>query len=170
MTLEIRPVPYDHPDAQKLVDRVQEFYVERYGEPDHDPTTPEVFEAPAGAYFLAYLDDVPVASGAWRRSGEPALGTVVTAEIKRMYVVPEAQGQGLAKRMLAHVETSAREAGFEAMVLTTGGLQHEAIGLYGAYGYVDVEPFGYYKDDDLVVCMAKQLDGVRRSCEVESGL
>ncbi|MBG6098709.1 GNAT family N-acetyltransferase [Nocardioides luteus] len=159
MSVEIRRVAYDHPDAQKLVDRVQEFYVERYGEPDHDPTLPEMFEGLAGAYFLAYLDDVPVASGAWRRSGESALGTVVTAEIKRMYVVPEAQGQGLAKRMLAHVETSAHEAGFEAMVLTTGGLQHEAIGLYAANGYVDVEPFGYYKDDDLVVCMAKRLDG-----------
>lgn len=157
MTLEIRPVAYDHPDAQKLVARVQEFYVERYGEPDHDPTVPEMFESPAGAYFLAYLDEVPVASGAWRRSGEPALGTAVTSEIKRMYVVPEAQGQGIAKRMLAHVEASARDAGFEAMVLTTGGLQHEAIGLYEATGYVAVEPFGYYKDDELVHCMAKRL-------------
>lgn len=158
MSVEIRRVGYDHPDAQKLVDRVQEFYVERYGEPDTDPTDPEMFEPPAGAYFLAYLDDVPVASGAWRRSGEPALGTEVTAEIKRMYVVPEAQGQGLAKRMLAHVETSARSAGFEGLVLTTGDLQHEAIGLYRAHGYVEVEPFGYYKDDEFVVCMAKRLD------------
>ena len=158
MSVEIRRVPYDHPDAQKLVDRVQEFYVERYGEPDHDPTVPEMFDPPAGAYFLAYLDDVPVASGAWRRSGELALGTVATAEIKRMYVVPEAQGQGLAKRMLAHVETSARDAGFEAMVLTTGGLQHEALSLYSAQGYLGVEPFGFYKDDDLVRCMAKRLE------------
>ncbi|MEI7055803.1 GNAT family N-acetyltransferase [Nocardioides sp. CCNWLW239] len=162
MSVEIRRVAYDHPDAQKLVDRVQEFYVERYGEPDTDPTTPDMFESPAGAYFLAYLDDVPVASGAWRRSGEPALGTTVTAEIKRMYVVPEAQRRGLAKLMLAHVEASARDAGFEALVLTTGDHQHEAIGLYTAMGYVDVEPFGYYKDEDLVVCMAKRLDGVVR--------
>ncbi|MBC7279594.1 GNAT family N-acetyltransferase [Nocardioides sp.] len=157
MTLEIRRVPYDHPDAQKLVDRVQEFYVERYGEPDYDPTVPEMFESPAGAFFVAYLDEVPAASGAWRRSGEQVMGTDVSAEIKRMYVVPEAQGRGLAKRMLAHVEASARETGFGVMVLTTGGLQHEAIGLYAANGYVDVEPFGFYKDDDLVVCMAKKL-------------
>lgn len=157
MSVEIRRVAYDHPDAQKLVDRVQEFYVERYGEPDTDPTTPDMFESPAGAYFLAYLDEVPVASGAWRRSGERVMGTEVTAEIKRMYVVPEAQGQGLAKRMLAHVEASAHEAGIDVMVLTTGDLQHEAIGLYEAQGYVDVDPFGYYKDDDLVRCMAKRL-------------
>lgn len=157
MSVEIRRVAYDHPDAQKLVDRVQEFYVERYGEPDHDPTVTEMFEPPAGAYFLGYLDEVPVASGAWRRSGERVMGTEVTAEIKRMYVVPEAQGQGLAKRMLAHVEASARETGFEVMVLTTGGLQHEAIGLYEAQGYTHVEPFGFYKDDELVRCMAKRL-------------
>lgn len=157
MTLEIRRVSYDDPDAQKLVDRVQEFYVERYGEPDYDPTVPEMFEPPEGAYFLAYLDDVPVASGAWRRSGERVMGTEVTAEVKRMYVVPEAQGQGLAKRMLAHVEASARETGFEVMVLTTGGLQHEAIGLYESQGYTRVEPFGFYKDDELVRCMAKRL-------------
>jgi GNAT superfamily N-acetyltransferase len=157
VTLEIRRVPYDHPDAQKLVDRVQEFYVERYGEPDYDPTVPEMFESPAGAFFVAYLDEVPAASGAWRRSGERVMGTEVTAEIKRMYVVPEAQGRGLAKRMLAHVEASARETGFGVMVLTTGGLQHEAIGLYEAQGYLHVEPFGYYKDDELVRCMAKRL-------------
>ncbi|WP_211352510.1 GNAT family N-acetyltransferase [Nocardioides albertanoniae] len=159
MPVEIRRVAYDHPDAQKLVDRVQEFYVERYGEPDDDPTQPAMFEPPAGAYFLAYLDDVPVASGAWRRSEEAALGVTVTAEFKRMYVVPEAQRRGLAKRMLTHVEASAREAGFAVMVLTTGSFQHEAIALYGANGYVEVEPFGFYKDDPLVRCMAKRLDG-----------
>ena len=144
-----------------LVDRVQEFYVERYGDPDDDPTTPSMFEKPSGAYFLAYLDGVPVASGAWRRSDEAALGAPVTAEIKRMYVVPEAQRQGIAKRVLVHVETSAREAGFDVMVLTTGGLQQEAIGLYAANGYVEVEPFGFYKDDELVRCMAKRLDASR---------
>ena len=155
--VEIRSIAYDHPDAQKLVDRVQEFYVERYGEPDYDPTTPAMFEAPAGAYFLAYLDDVPVASGAWRRSEEAALGATVTAELKRMYVVPEAQRQGLARRMMVHIEDSARAAGHEVMVLTTGGLQHEAIALYEANGYETVEPFGFYKDDELVRCMAKRL-------------
>ncbi|GGO83884.1 N-acetyltransferase [Nocardioides phosphati] len=133
--LEIARVPYDHPDALTLMERVQAIYVDRYGGPDSSPMDAEEFTPPTGAFFVGYLEGVPVASGAWRHVGLEALGSTATAELKRMYVVEEAQRRGFARRMLAHLEGAARAAGHDVLVLTTGDRQPEAITLYGSSGY-----------------------------------
>ena len=98
-----------------------------------------------------------MATGAWRRSSVRALGAEVTAEVKRMYVVPAAQRRGLARRMLAHLEATAAEAGIEAMVLETGIMQPEAIELYVSSGYEPIPGFGYYSYSDLSRCFARRL-------------
>lgn len=155
--LEIREVAYTHDDAQALIARVQQVYVDRYGGADDDHMDTSMFAPPAGAFFVGYLDGAPVATGAWRAEGVERLGSGNTAEIKRMYVVPEAARQGHARAMLAHLEASATVAGYEAMVLSTGTLQPEAIALYLSSGYVEVAPFGHYADADLCRCFAKRL-------------
>ncbi|GAA1957066.1 GNAT family N-acetyltransferase [Nocardioides panacihumi] len=155
--MQIRRVSYDHPDVVALVERVQDFYVERYGGRDDDPTDPADFEPPAGAFFVGYVADAPVAMGAWRVVGEHRLGTSSTAEIKRMYVVPELQRRGLARRMLAHLESSAAAAGIEALILSTGSMQPEAIALYEAHGYEPIEGFGHYAGASLNRCYGRRL-------------
>lgn len=155
--VEIRPVAYDHPDAQALTERVQAIYTERYGSPDDDPADPATFSPPRGAFFVGYADGRPVAMGGWRRTEADRFGAVPTAEIKRMYVVEEATRQGLARRMLAHLEASAQAAGVQALVLSTGALQPEAIALYTSSGYEPIDGFGHYADSDLVRCFGKRL-------------
>ena len=155
--LELRSVPYGDPDAVALVARVQEEYVERYGGPDETPLEPEMFDPPEGLFLVAYLDGVPVATGAWRRTDVRALGGSLGAEIKRMYVVPEERGRGLARRILAELEATAVAAGYDLMVLETGLMQPEAIGLYESSGYLPVERFGHYRDSDLNRCFGKRL-------------
>ncbi|MEQ7849513.1 GNAT family N-acetyltransferase [Nocardioides kribbensis] len=157
--LEVVRVPADHPDAVRLVEEVQAEYVARYGSPDASPFDQEVFALPSGAFFVGYLDGDAVATGAWRRSPVEALGSSVTAEVKRMYVVPRAQRRGLARRMLAHLEATAAEAGVEVLVLETGTLQPEAIALYTSAGYVAVPGFGHYRDSPLSRCFATDLRG-----------
>jgi GNAT superfamily N-acetyltransferase len=157
--VQIRRVSYDHADVLALVDRVQDFYVERYGSPDDDPTDPAEFEKPAGAFFVGYVEDAPAAMGAWRVVREQRLGTSATAEIKRMYVVPELQRRGLARRMLAHLETTAASSGVEALILSTGSMQPEAIALYEASGYEPIEGFGHYAGGPLNRCYGKLLAG-----------
>lgn len=156
--LEIREVAYTHGDAQALIARVQQVYVERYGGGDDDHMDPSMFAPPAGAFFVGYLEGVPVATGAWRAEGVERLGSDNTAEVKRMYVVPEAARQGHARTILAHLEASAAAAGHDVMVLSTGSLQPEAIALYLASGYVEVAPFGHYANAPLVRCFAKRLE------------
>jgi len=159
--LSIERVGYGHPDALRLIDEVQAEYVVRYGGPDETPLDPLMFEPPAGSFFVGYAEGRPVATGAWRRTDVTALGTGATAEIKRMYVAPAARGRGLARLMLAHLEQSADEHGFEAVVLETGLRQPEAMALYETSGYQPTPPFGYYKDAPLSRCYAKLLAGRR---------
>jgi GNAT superfamily N-acetyltransferase len=144
-----------HPDALRLVEEVQEEYVARYGGRDETPLEPSMFEDPRGAFFVGYLDDDPVATGAWRLRGDvEVFGTTATAEVKRMYVAARARGRGLARTMLAHLERTAYDAGARASILETGIEQPEAIALYASSGYRLVPGFGYYRDSPLSRCFA----------------
>ncbi|WP_030747858.1 GNAT family N-acetyltransferase [Streptomyces griseus] len=158
--MHIQPTPYDHPDAVKLQDAVQAEYRIRYdGEGDVTPLDPGMFVPPQGLYLLAYdPGGLAVASGAWRRQDENEEGYADgDAELKRMYVVPEARGLGLARRILALLEDDARAAGRTRMVLETGTAQPEAMALYASSGYEPCVKFGHYRDYDSSRCFAKPL-------------
>ncbi|CAL9502824.1 hypothetical protein SUDANB6_03483 [Streptomyces sp. enrichment culture] len=158
--MDIRPVPFDHPDAVKLNDEVQAEYALRYGDGgDATHLEPSHFAPPNGLYLLAYDEaGVPVASGGWRaqdaneenyRDGD--------AELKRMFVIEQMRGRGLARRILAALEEDARAAGRTRMVLETGTKQPEAVALYLSSGYEPCEKFGYYRFHESSLCYAKRL-------------
>lgn len=151
-------VGFGHPDAMLLIEAVQEEYVVRYGGRDDTPLDPLMFEPPSGSFFVGYAGDVPVVSGAWRQRGDLDVnGCTEAAEIKRMYVAPQARGLGLARSMLAHLERTAAAAGARVMVLETGSAQPEAIALYLSSGYTRIENFGHYKWSPANRCFGKLL-------------
>jgi len=157
-TWQVVQLPITHPDASRLVEEVQQEYVVRYGGRDETPLDPAYFEPPNGAFFVGYLDDAPVATGAWRLRHDVVVdGSADTAEIKRMYVAPAARGRGLARAMLAHLERTAGEHGADVMILETGLAQPEAISLYESSGYTPIPGFGFYKDAPLARCFARRL-------------
>ncbi|MFD9244293.1 GNAT family N-acetyltransferase [Streptomyces sp. NPDC059556] len=158
--MNIRPTPYDHPDAVALNDAVQAEYAVRYGdEGDATPLDAGMFVPPRGLYLLAYdPEGDPVATGGWRTQDKNDEGYENgDAELKRMYVTPGARGLGLARRILAALESDAREAGRTRMVLETGTAQPEAIALYTSSGYTPCAKFGLYRDYDNSRCFAKPL-------------
>ncbi len=158
--IQLCAVPYDHPDAVKLNDQVQREYQVLYGgEGDVTPLDPAMFAPPNGLYLLAYdASDTPVASGGWRSQDENDEGYADgDAELKRMYVVREARGLGLARRILAELESDARAAGRTRMALETGDRQPEAIALYLSSGYTLSAKFGHYRHYDSSRCMTKPL-------------
>ncbi len=96
--------------------------------------------------------------GGWRARPElRELGGSSAAEIKRMFVAPQARRTGLARLVLRALEDSAREAGHDTLVLETGERQPEAIELYESSGYVSVAPFGHYAWSPLVRCYGRRL-------------
>jgi GNAT superfamily N-acetyltransferase len=158
--MNIHPRSFDHPDAVKLNDQVQLEYAERYGdEGDVTPLAPSMFRPPRGLYLLAYDESgAPVATGGWRAQDQNEEGYLDgDAELKRMFVIRECRGRGLARRILAALEADARAAGRTRMVLETGDQQPEAIALYTSSGYTACEKFGYYRTYESSRCFAKPL-------------
>jgi GNAT superfamily N-acetyltransferase len=146
----IKPVGYTDPDASKLIAAVQQEYVVRYGGRDGTPVDPADFTPPTGLFLVARLDGVPAGSGGWRSHGSDA-------EIKRMYVVADFRGKGIARAILAELERTAAAAGHSRVVLETGRAQPEAIALYASSGYEPIAPFGYYADAPGAVHLGKSL-------------
>lgn len=79
-------------------------------------------------------------------------------EIKRMYVRPQARGQGVARRLIESLEAQAIERGCRTFMLETGPTQPEALILYERLGYQYRGPFGDYPADPLSVFMQKQAE------------
>ncbi|MEU0073664.1 GNAT family N-acetyltransferase [Streptomyces sp. NPDC006332] len=158
--MHIRRVPFDHPDAVKLNDAVQAEYHVRYGDGgDSTVLAASDFEPPNGVYLIVYDEaDRPVATGGWRRQDVNGEGNEDgDAELKRMYVIDDMRGRGLARRLLSALEEDARAAGRTRMVLETGTKQPEAIALYTSSGYEPCGKFGYYRHFEESRCYAKQL-------------
>ena len=151
LTVTVRAVPYGHPDAQLLTDLVQAEYVVRYGSHDESPIDTAHFTLPDGYFVVAYDAGVPAAMGGWRRHDGRE------AEIKRMFVRDDFRRRGFARLILAHLEDSARENGFDRLVLETGLVQPEAVALYRDCGYTDVPAFGYYAGEPLSVHLGKSI-------------
>lgn len=121
-----------------------------------------MFDPPHGLYLMAYdAAGRPVATGGWRARSAAGEGYADgDAEVKRMFVVREARGQGLARRVLARLEETARAAGRVRMVLETGLMQPEAIALYESSGYLPVPDggkFGHYRHAANSRCFTKLL-------------
>ena len=147
----LRPLPYEHPVAQHLVEQVQQEYVARYGGRDAAVVEPAEFLPPRGIFLVAEVDGVPAGCGAWR-----ALSSGV-AEIKRVYVEPGFRRRGLAQLIVAELEEGAARAGRGSVVLNTGHEQPEALALYADLGYVPVSGYGIYVCEPGAVFLGKEL-------------
>jgi len=140
--IEIRVVRYDSLVAQQLAAGALADLGTRYGgSGDDTPVHAGEFDPPAGTFLVAFVGGEPMGCGGWRSHGDG--GDV--AELKRMYTADAARGRGVARRMLAAVERSAREHGRKRMILECGDRQPEAIALYERSGYSRIEDFGFYR-------------------------
>jgi GNAT superfamily N-acetyltransferase len=90
---------------------------------------------PAGALVIARLRERAIGCGALKF--HPHL----PAEVKRMWVSPDARGLALGRRLLEELEQHAREAGVRVLRLETNRALTEAIALYRRSGYVEVDAF-----------------------------
>ncbi|HEY5230325.1 MAG TPA: GNAT family N-acetyltransferase [Galbitalea sp.] len=80
-----------------------------------------------------------------------------TAELKRMFVLPDARGRGIAADLIAALENFASAHDIRVVQLETGPLQHSAIRLYERSGYSLIPNFGKYVGDSNSVCYEKSL-------------
>jgi putative acetyltransferase len=137
-------------DFQHLVKLLDADLAVRDGE-DHAFYAPFNTSVNLQGVVVAHENNQPVGCGAFKTFGESQV------EIKRMYVLPDFRGRGVAMEILTHLEMWAREQGYTSTVLETGQKQPEAIRLYQKAGYHIIPNFGPYVNVKNSVCMEKQL-------------
>lgn len=90
---------------------------------------------PRGAFILAWSGDAAIGCvGLKGRGGGDA-------EVKRLWVAPEARGKGLARRLMAAVEDRARGLGISRLLLDTNSALGEALALYRGSGWTEIARF-----------------------------
>lgn len=141
------------PEARALIEALNAELSSRYPEDGatHFRLGAEEVAQGRGAFLIAARAGKPVGCGAIRRI------EASTAEIKRMYVSPEARRQRVGRAVLSALEREARALGCARLVLETGIRQQEAIALYERDGFSRIPAFGEYVHSPLSVCMAKDL-------------
>lgn len=122
--------------AQAMRDEIAVMYDGLDLDGDHMPRAGAAeLSPPSGAFVVGYHDDRPVCCGGVKRLDDRR------CEIKKMYVVPELRGRGVARAMLHELEATARRLGYEIARLDTGPRQVGARGLYESEGYAEVPDF-----------------------------
>ena len=101
--------------------------------------------------IVVYDDQTPIACGAIKPYSESFM------EIKRMYVVPEQRGRGVASLVLTHLENWAKELGYAETILETLKNQTHVINLYARNGYQTIANYGQYEGVESSVCMRKKI-------------
>jgi ribosomal protein S18 acetylase RimI-like enzyme len=146
----------DSADARLLIKHLSAELGTLYGDDGSGAFRPDDVRVPGGTFVVARWDGQPVGCGALRPFGEGV------GEIKRMFVEPQARGRGIARRILATLETAAGRRGYGRLRLETGIHQAEAIRLYESAGYQRIPCAGKYAHTPLSICFEKQLTAAAR--------
>ncbi|GAA4723899.1 hypothetical protein GCM10023216_12050 [Isoptericola chiayiensis] len=161
-TVEIVEVPWDDAEAVALRAEAVADLGRRYG---GDEDAKEVIDpASIVVTLLARVDGVTAGCGSVRDvsgtddgRGHGTAHPAATGEVKRVYVLPEHRGHGVARRLMGELERAARQVGFRRFVLETGTAQPEAMAMYVALDYAPIESYGRYAAEDDQRCYGKDL-------------
>jgi len=99
------------------------------------PADDDDLRLPAGLLLVARLHGRPIGCGALKFHGS------APAELKRMWIAPDARGLGLGRRMLRELEEQAASHHVPTLHLETNASLTEAIALYRTSGYREVAAF-----------------------------
>lgn len=139
--LEFRPARADDEPAASLLQGMRDEIAALYeGQdldgPDMPKAGPAELSPPHGAFLVGYDEHgSAVCCGGLKRLPDGA------CEIKRMFVAPEARGQGAARQLLVALEDEARRLGYTVARLDTGPKQPHAESLYRRSGYAEIGNF-----------------------------
>ncbi len=143
--------PPRQPEILRLLEMSDAYAASLYPAESNHLVDVSTLEQPAVSFFVARFDGAVVGCCALVEACDG------TAEIKRMFVDPQARGLKVGKRLLQTLERQAKSLGLDMIRLETGIHQPEAIGLYRSAGYVERPPFGNYQPDPLSLFMEKAL-------------
>jgi putative acetyltransferase len=137
-------------DVRALLEAMSTYSADLYPPESRHGLDLAAYERPEVTLLVARERGVALGCGAYQLEGDGS------AELKSMFVVPEARGRGVGRAILAAIE-EALSGRVTTLRLETGTKQPEAIGLYESAGFSRCGPFGSYRDDPLSIFMEKPL-------------
>jgi GNAT superfamily N-acetyltransferase len=101
-------------------------------------TLANTYGAPNGTTLLARQEGVICGGGAFRRFSDEA------CEMKRLFVPQRFAGRGTGRGLCRELMRAAAREGYKRMLLDTGNLLKEAVGLYHSMGFRECAPYRTY--------------------------
>lgn len=133
-----------------LTGKLDDYYISMLGEVQlryAQYNKPEGFRGP----LVAYQNGVPVACGCWKEIDD------TTAEVKRIYVEPEARRQGIASAIIAALERDLAAHGKHHVILETARITPDSEKLYLKLGYTVRGYYGSPAGADNCLCFEKTI-------------
>lgn len=148
--IKIVKITSENLDFIKLITKFDNYLWKKYPELKLNYWGNNIIEINPNVVII-YLDNKAVACGCFKKYD------VNSVEIKRMFVSPEARGNGFAQKILHELELLAFQKGYSYSILETLYKQEEAIALYQKVGYSIIDNFEPYIGLNISVCMRKKI-------------
>ena len=100
---------------------------------------------------VTYVSGIAVGCGAIKKFDNSAV------EVKRMFVLKENRGTGVAQKLLYELESWAKELGHTKCVLETGIRQIRAVAFYKKCTYKVTPNYGQYSGMENSICFEKEI-------------
>lgn len=147
MMLNLVRTNSDNKDFQLLTQIFDEYLIEIDGdEKDFFAQYNQIF---INNVLICYENEKPIGCGAFKKIDEQ------TAELKRMFVLPNERGKGIATTILNELEKWIIESGYSSCILETSQKLEKAINLYKRNGYNEIPNYGQYIGVASSLCMKK---------------
>ena len=143
LPVSVAAEPANQPEVHAILRQSDAYYAALYPAASNHLIEAAALAEPNVRFFVARRGGIAVGCGAL------VLGSDGEAELKRMFVAPEARGLKIGSQLLAALEVAARAEGTRVLRLETGVRQPEALALYRRHGYTERGPFGTYQRDPL---------------------
>ncbi len=148
--MEVKIVDKDSKDFLFLADKLDEYYFEIVG-PVQALYAEVNLPKNMDGLCVVYDDLKPIGCGAWKKVNDK------TAEIKRIYVLPEYRRRGAASLIVKTMEADAEKAGFKHFILETAKTTMDSAKLYLSLGYEETNYYGSPAGENNSRCFEKTI-------------
>ena len=148
--MELRFVEPTSTDYAMLANKLDEYYFSLVGDVHlryADANRPQNM----ACILVAYEQNTPVGCGCWKKADEN------TAEVKRIYVLPEYRRQGVASAIIGMLEDNIRAAGYRQILLETARTTGDSQALYLSLGYREIDYYGSPAGAENCRCFLKEI-------------
>jgi putative acetyltransferase len=141
--VSIAAEPADQAEVHALLRQSDAYHAALYPAESNHLVDAAALAAPNVRFLVARRGGAAVGCGAL------VVGADGEAELKRMFVAPEARGLKIGSQILEALEAVGKAEGVRVIRLETGVRQPESLALYRRHGYTERGPFGKYERDPL---------------------